>query len=364
MITALIVVAILVLLIVAHEFGHFVAAKLFKVKVLEFGIGYPPRALTFGRWGGTEYTLNWVPFGGFVRLFGDEGQAPQKGRGSFADAPRGVQILILIAGVAMNALMAWVLFTLALHIGIPQVVGSPVTGAHTDLMVAAVVPGSPADAAGFVLGDKITAVSDVNGAQIQSLTPSDVVNFVKDRGGKPITIAYIHSGKAESTTVTPAHAVIPNEADRPALGVKLALVSIHSLPWLQAAQVGLVSTGDAFQSVAGGLWSIVTDLFRGQPALQDVVGPVGLVNVVNEAAQNGLGNVLALAAFISVNLTLINLLPIPALDGGRLLLVIVEIISRRAAPRLAVQLLNTLGIALIVLLMITVTNHDVARLFA
>src|SRR3990167_6385383 len=107
MLTAFLVVAILVLLIVVHEFGHFIAAKIFGIRVDEFGIGYPPRAFSFGKWGETEYTLNWIPFGGFVRLFGEE---EEHGRGSFADAPRWKQAVILVAGVTMNIVAAWGLF--------------------------------------------------------------------------------------------------------------------------------------------------------------------------------------------------------------------------------------------------------------
>src|SRR5882672_6989037 len=108
--TALLVVLILVLLIVVHELGHFLVAKLTKVRVDEFGIGYPPRALVLGKWGQTEYTVNWLPFGGFVRLYGDDGTT-EHGRGSIGGAKRWVQALILIAGVTANALLAWLLFS-------------------------------------------------------------------------------------------------------------------------------------------------------------------------------------------------------------------------------------------------------------
>src|SRR3990167_7932597 len=117
MITALLVIGILVLLIVAHELGHFFAAKIFGVRVEEFCVGYPPRSFSFGKIGETEYTLNWIPFGGFVRLFGDEGQA-EHGRGSFIDAPRWKQAIVLVAGVAANVVAAWILFTGAYASGI------------------------------------------------------------------------------------------------------------------------------------------------------------------------------------------------------------------------------------------------------
>ena len=121
MFTALLVLVILVALIVVHELGHFLAAKLFDVRVDEFGVGYPPRAFLFGAWGGTEYTLNWIPFGGFVRLYGED-ENMQHGQGSLIDAPRWKQALILIAGVFMNALIAFMLFIFALHAGIPRVI--------------------------------------------------------------------------------------------------------------------------------------------------------------------------------------------------------------------------------------------------
>ncbi|MEK7107315.1 MAG: site-2 protease family protein, partial [Patescibacteria group bacterium] len=154
MITALLVIAILVVLIVAHELGHFIAAKIFKVRVEEFGVGYPPRAFLFGKIGETEYTFNWLPFGGFVRLFGDEGEA-KHGEGSFVDAKRHVQALILIAGVLANAILAWGLFAGALALGIPRVVDVPRPNETVHLVVADVVAGSPAEAAGIISGDNI-----------------------------------------------------------------------------------------------------------------------------------------------------------------------------------------------------------------
>lgn len=137
--TILLVIAILVLLIVVHELGHFFAAKIFGVRVDEFGVGYPPRAFSLGKWGDTEYTLNWIPFGGFVRLFGDEGPAVH-GRGSFVDASRLKQAIILVAGVSMNVIAAFFLFFGAYSIGILHVTNDQSTpGAQ--LLVTDIVPG-------------------------------------------------------------------------------------------------------------------------------------------------------------------------------------------------------------------------------
>ena len=147
-----------------------------------------------------------------------------------------------------------------------------------------------------------------------------------------------------------------------ALGIALALVANTSLPWGEAALSAFYQTGDAFKMVSSGLWGLAKGALRGAPDISQIVGPVGIVSFVGEASQNGFGSVLLLAAMISVNLAIINLIPIPALDGGRLLILAIEGIMRRGAPRLAVQMLNALGIALIVLLMVTVTYHDIARL--
>ncbi|MDO8562124.1 MAG: M50 family metallopeptidase [bacterium] len=363
MTTALLVIGILVLLIVAHELGHFIAAKLFGVHVQEFGVGYPPRAFLFGKFGGTEYTLNWLPFGGFVRIFGDEGET-EGGPGSFVRASRPVQALILAAGVLANAILAWALFAGALTYGIPRVVDNPRANEPVHLIVADVVPGSPAEAAGIIAGDEIVGVEDGAGKEQALLTPENISEFVRTRGGEQLSFSYARAGATSTVTVRPAHAVIAEQTGRPAIGVALVLVTNEALSVPEALYESLFRTRDAFVMVGGGLWGMVKEALSGRPDISGVVGPVGLVGVVSDASSHGFGNILALTGFISVNLAIINLIPIPALDGGRLLLLAIEAVWRRSAPRMAVQLLNVLGVVLIALLMITVTYHDIIRLFA
>lgn len=363
MTTALLVIGILVVLIVAHELGHFIVAKIFKVRVQEFGVGYPPRAFLFGKFGGTEYTLNWLPLGGFVRLFGDEGEA-ERGPGSFVDANRLVQAMILVAGVLANAILAWALFAGALAYGIPRVVDTPISNGQTHLVVADVVPGSPAEAGGIIAGDEILSVADSKGLSPDFLSPEQISAFVQSRGGQQVSFTYARADATSTVMIRPAHAVIADKAGRPAVGVALVLVNSGGMSWQDAMYESLFRTRDAFKSVASGLWGIVREAFSGHPNLAGIVGPVGLVGVVSDAASHGIGNVLALAGFISVNLVIINLLPFPVLDGGRLVLLIIEAIRRRSVPRMAVQLLNVLGVVLIALLMITVTYNDIARLFS
>lgn len=275
-----------------------------------------------------------------------------------------MQAAILVAGVVANAVAAWALFTVALHMGVPQAIDVPREGQAVQLIVSDIVAGSPADSAGIKPGDEIVGVTGSKGEELTTLTPSAMVDFVRVRGGKPIDILYIHAGASTTATVIPANAVLPNAAGQPALGIALVLVANVSLPWSEAAVDALYQTRNAFKNVGRDLWALLKNAVSGSPNLAGVIGPVGIVSYVGEASQNGFGSVLLLAALISVNLAIINLIPIPALDGGRLLVLGIEVAMRRSAPRLALQLLNALGIAFIIALMLVVTYQDIGRLLA
>lgn len=362
--TILFVIIILVFLILVHEFGHFLAAKLFGIRVDEFGIGFPPRALLFGKLGDTEYTLNWIPFGGFVRLFGEQEDSNERGKGSFIGSPRWKQAIILVAGVTMNAVAAYCLFAVALGVGVPGIVDQLQPNQNAQLLVSDVIAGSPADAAGIAAGDQILSITDAAGDVPDALTPTAMVAFVSDHGGQQLKVTYLHDSATTTSTVIPANGVNTQDAAQPAIGVGLVLVANVALPPLAAMHQAFYTTGESFVLVGQGLWQIISTALHGSPDLSGVVGPVGLVSQVGQAEANGIGEVIELAAFISVNLTIVNLIPIPALDGGRLLVLIVEAIMRKNAPKLAIQLLNTIGVALIILLMVTVTYNDIARLLA
>lgn len=360
----LLVIAILVVLIVGHELGHFIVAKLVGVRVVEFGLGYPPRAFKIGRWGGTDYTLNWLPFGGFVRLYGEEHEheemSDKKKWKSMSGAALWAQALILIAGVLMNVFLGWALFTAAFMNGLPTSVPEGTPDAH--LVVNGILPNSPADVAGIETGDEIISIISDKGVEVSNLVPSAVVTFVGERGGKPITISYIRAGIQDSVEIIPAHAVLSEEAGRPALGVGLALVSEIQVDFLGAMVAGFWRTIDIFVQVTIGIGGLLRDAMLGHPDLSAVIGPVGLVHVVDTAAGYGLGQILGIAAFISINLAIINLIPVPAFDGGRLLFVAIEGISRRRIPSLVAQTLNLAGFALIIILMVVVTYQDLGRL--
>ncbi|HWP61012.1 MAG TPA: M50 family metallopeptidase [Candidatus Paceibacterota bacterium] len=359
--TALLVILILVLLIIAHELGHFIAAKLSGVRVDEFGVGYPPRAFLFGKVGQTEYTLNWLLFGGFVRLFGDEGGG-ERGRGSFVAASRTRQIVILSAGIVMNLLVGFALFAFAFHAGIPRAVDSP--GPGVQLLISDVVPGSPADAARIHAGDSLIEIMDRHGASPQIMSPAAISTFLSDKGGQPIVLYYERDGENLSANLIPANGVIPGQASRPGLGIGMVLVSRTQLTWMESLSGAWWASLDAVARCGETVWTIIVTSLHGAPALGDVVGPVGLASVVGQAAAAGFVQVVWLAGFISINLAVINLVPIPALDGGRLVILGAEAILRRRVSKLAVHVLNAVGITLIIVLMVVVTYHDIAHLVA
>lgn len=362
--TGLLVIAILVLLIVGHELGHFIVAKAVGVRVVEFGIGYPPRAFKIGRWGGTEYTLNWLPFGGFVRLYGEEHEheelsSKQKWQ-SMAGAPLWAQASILIAGVLMNVVLGWALLTIGFMNGLPTSVSEDTPGAH--LVVNGVLLNSPAEVAGIETGDEIKSIVSERGVGVSELTPSAIIAFVEVHGGEELTLAYERDGVPNEAVMIPAHAVLSESAGRPALGVALALVSDTEVDFFTALVFGWQRTIDIFLQVGAGVIALIADAVSGKPDIAALIGPVGLVSVVDSASGYGVGQLFGIAAFISINLAIINLIPIPAFDGGRLLFVAAEGITRRRIPALVAQSLNLIGFVLIILLMVVVTYQDFGRI--
>ena len=361
---ALLVIAILVVLILGHELGHFIVAKLMGVRVVEFGLGYPPRAFKIGRWGGTEYTINWLPFGGFVRLYGDELEHEEasatKKYQSLANAPLYAQGLILVAGIIMNVLLGWALFSIAFMQGLPTSVPEGTPGAH--LVVNGVLANSPAEVAGMKTGDEIVKMTADDGTSAEDMTPTSVISFVEAHGGKKIVVTYDRGGTTESATIIPAHAVLTETAGRPALGVALALVSETHVSVWGAIAAGFFRTIDILTQVSVGIFQLIVNGLQGHLDLTQVIGPVGLVGVVGTEAAYGIGQILGIAAFISINLAVINLIPIPAFDGGRLLFVALEGIFRRRIPSIIAQSFNLAGFGLIIILMVLVTYHDIAHL--
>ncbi len=369
--TILIFIAVLLVLILVHEFGHFIFAKIFKVRVDEFGIGYPPKAMKLAKVKDTEYSLNWLPFGGFVRLFGEDKEeaelTDEEKKRSFAHKKPWQKILILVAGAMFNFILAWFLFAYVYYSGTPLFWDKTYVE-NAQLLVSETKPGSPAQVAGISTGDIILGLSlkDNPKEKPKMLSPDFVALFISEYPGKTIILQFKdkESSEIKSVELIPTQGIIDSEPDRAAVGMSMTLQSTRSFGLFESLALGLKSAIDISVDIMKGLAKLFTDAVNFSADLKNVAGPVGIAAMVGEASQVGFGYLLYFTALISVNLAVINLLPIPALDGGRIVFVLYEWIFRRQAPAWFENSVNFVGFALLIILMLAVTYNDILRLLS
>ncbi len=358
----LIFVVILVALIIGHEFGHLLAAKASGMKVPEFGLGFPPK-LWGKKIGNTEYTINALPLGGFVKIVGED-DADATDPAAFARRPRVLQAATLLAGPLSNIFLGLVLSTLAFMVGIPAIIDSSTNTAHITrphVLAADVLPKSPAAETGIKAGDEIVSIS-AKGVSTSIQKPQDVLDAITNAEGT-VTLAVRRSGTDMNFVVTPKTGIDSAHPDHAVIGIAPALVGTLSLPIGEAFLAGITDTYQKTKEVAVGVGSLIGHAVTFSADFSQVSGPVGIVSVVGDAAGFGLGSILSLAALISINLGIINLLPFPALDGGRLAFLAVETISRKRIPAKIASTLNMFGFVALIVLMLAVTAHDLFRLF-
>lgn len=367
--TILIFFAVLVVLILAHEFGHFIVAKRSGIRVDEFGIGFPPKIFS-KKIGETDYSINLLPIGGFVKIWGEDPTEEHYEEGavserSFVKQPRYIQALVLVAGVLMNVLLAYVLYVSAYMIGIPTAVDDPTSPSvqNIKLLVSSVLPDSPASAA-LKASDEIVSVRTDSAALTakNELTTRAVSDFIASSEG-PVTFEIVRRGEAQSITVTPVTGIISEMPERKATGISMTLVGTQHYPFYSAIIEGAKRTGTSLYDVAIGLGSFFAGVFTGKADLSQVTGPVGIVGLVEDAAALGFAWLLTFSAFISLNLAVINFLPFPALDGGRLMFVAIEAITRKPIKPLIASRVNQIGFIALLALMAIVTFRDIANLF-
>ena len=368
----IIFIIILSALIIVHELGHFLVAKKFGIRVDEFGLGFPPRARQLFTWKGTPFTLNWLPFGGFVKIFGEnpeqlelsahgqEGNSrptPTALSDSFQSKNHGIQASVLAAGVVGNFLFAWLLFSLGFITGLPAPadLSLPIENART--VITTVLPASPAATAGLKSGDAIVSLSR-NGAY-SGLTPEEASNFIAQLP-VPIIFEVERGGQVSTRIVTPEGGII---GDRLAVGISMDVIGIVKLPPHEALWYGLKTTSELTLLTGQAIGTFIFQALGGRADLSGITGPVGIVGMVGDARELGLAYLLTFTALISINLSIINLLPFPALDGGRLLFIGIEVLTRRSVPPRIFNLVNAVGFALLILLMIFITVQDVRNIF-
>lgn len=359
---------VLFVLILVHEWGHFIVAKKTGMRVDEFGIGFPPKLFGIQK-GETEYTFNALPIGGFVRIWGEnyedktgsesDSPAGEDVSRSFNSRPKWAQALVLVAGVTMNILFAWFLFSLAFIVGVPTAVEESVATDSAQLYVANVLADSPA--AALPAGAVINQVQ-VGEETISSPSTSEFTDLITATAPAPILVSYSHSDKETTVNIVPVQNIIPSQPEQYAVGVSLAMIENVSQPIPAAILNGLYATGNGLVSIATGLYGLISQAFVGEADFSQVAGPIGIVGMVGDAAAFGFTALLTFTAVISLNLAVINLLPFPALDGGRLLFVAIEAITKKQIPTVWAGRLNLVGFGILMLLMIAVTYNDIARL--
>jgi regulator of sigma E protease len=363
----IIFIVMLLVLVVVHEFGHFFAAKRFGIRVDEFGFGFPPKL--FGKkYGETEYTLNLLPIGGFVKIFGENPDeentnGPDRSR-SFVNKPAWQQAIVLFAGVFANFLLAWFFFSFGFMTGLPTSVGSEPLGykvSDVHLVVVSVSVKSPAESAGLMSGDKIISV-DSGKDSLTDINSNTVKSFVVSHKDKEINIGYIR-GKNDGIKYVKVTPVINMADGRPIIGIAMDQIGTLKLPFFSALFEGMRLNWSMVKGTALGLYGLIKDGLGGHGSFASVTGPVGMVGIVGDAYKLGFIYLLSFAGLISINLAIINILPFPALDGGRLFFLLIEKIKgSRINPKFA-NTANMIGFGILILLMVVVTYHDVVKLF-
>lgn len=371
----IIFIVILLVLVLVHEFGHFSVAKKFGIRVDEFGFGFPPKL--FGKkFGETEYTFNLLPIGGFVKIFGETPDdesltGPDKDR-SFVNKPKWQQALVLVAGVVMNFLLAWVLFSVGFMTGMPTSVGSMPPGQtleNVSLMITSISPDSPAEKAGLKAGDKILEISVPSSSDsndyLKDPNPDTLKEFVVREGSlatekNPLGISYIRGNEEPNIAF-----IVPlkNEANVPTIGIAMDQIGTAKLPIWKAFWEGGRLTITATKATITGLFGLIWDAIRGNGTMESVTGPVGMVGIVGDAYSFGFVYLLSFAAIISINLGVINLFPFPALDGGRLFFLAIEKIKGSPIKPKVANMANMIGFFILITLMLVITYHDVVKLF-
>ncbi|RJP80931.1 MAG: RIP metalloprotease RseP [Candidatus Zixiibacteriota bacterium] len=350
--TLLAFIVVLGVIIFVHELGHFLAAKAVGIRVETFSLGFPPKAVS-RKVGETEYVIGWVPLGGYVKMAGmvDESMDEKPLTGApweFMSKSYPQKIFVISAGVLMNFLLGiLIFFLLTWFIGIAQV-GGPVVGA--------VVPGLPAADAGIQEGDTITVI---NGQEIA--TWQELTDIVHPAAGESLMVRWVHEGETREALLVPQERTFPQGDST----VTLGLIGIN--PRANFEKVGLF---EAFRNGLRITWFIITQSLRvvqmlitGQAGMNDVAGPIGIAQISGQTIRSGVVDFISLIANVSVSIGLLNILPLPVLDGGHLVFITIEAIIRRPIPTKVKLNIQKVGLVLLLALFLVVSFNDILRFF-
>ncbi|MBI2031943.1 MAG: RIP metalloprotease RseP [Candidatus Levybacteria bacterium] len=363
-ITVLVFLLILSVLVLVHEAGHFFVAKKLGIKVEEFGFGLPPRIFGIKR-GETIYSINLLPIGGFVKLYGEdeagagrvkrgftekESKAVDKDRAFFA-RPVWQRALVVVAGVVMNFLLAVVIITYFFGVAGVQAPGDKV-------IVSQIVKNSPADKSGLKSGD---IIETINGIQITS--PKTLVSVTKSHLGEKIALhVQKESGEEKDITLVPRKNYPTNEGP---MGISISSnIVTKKYPLYQAPLIGLMEAFKQSWAIIAGLGMVFSQLLFHAQIPKGVAGPVGIAQLTGQFIQFGPLAVLSLVSLLSLNLAILNILPIPALDGGRLFFILIEGVTGRKVPQKYEAYAHAIGMAILLALIAFITLSDIIRLIS
>jgi regulator of sigma E protease len=380
MTTVLIFIIVLSVLVFVHELGHFWTARKLGVKAEEFGFGFPPRAFGFyknkaGKWlflrGKTDpntlkeedrpmdtvYSVNWLPLGGFVKIKGENGEGKQE-TDSFAAKAIWKRALILSAGVIMNIILAIALLSVGYMMGLPESLDNIKPSAKVSdpqVFVMDVLAQSPAEKAGLQAGDIIISVNE------QKITSNEELqNIVAEVVGQETAFVIKRKGGEQEIMIAPE---LLAGAERPAIGVSIYASGLVRYPFFTAIIEGFKLTFWLFWMIILAFYGLIRDIFMGVNVSSQVAGPVGIATLTGQVATMGFTYLLQFTALLSLNLALINILPFPALDGGRLLFLLIEKFIGRPIRQSIEAWIHTIGFWLLIILIVFVTYKDIARLF-
>lgn len=380
------VIIALSVIILFHEGGHFIFSKLSKIKVEEFGLGYPPRAvglakiknsqkwkLFFGKKEpadseGTIYSLNWIPFGGFNKIKGEDGTSDDPD--NFYAKNIWQRFLSIFGGVLMNIILAIILFSICFMVGMPTAgdQASPGQAAQVKnigVQIVSVKKDSPAGQVGLMQGDILLSIDD------QAITEMGMLSeYSKDKVGQEINLEIKRNSNNLKFKIIPQKAkdiftmeeLGDNNPERGAVGVSLVEAKVVSYPFFIAIWQGIKTTISTCGQIISGIYLILKELFVSHKMIGEAVGVVGIATFVGEAYQIGFVYFLQFLALVSVAIAISQVLPIPALDGGRLVFLLIEAVRGKPVNRKTEAIIHNVSFIILILLMVFITYKDLLRL--
>ncbi len=386
MMTIIIFFLVLGILVLAHELGHFITAKRNGVGAEEFGFGFPPRLVgtyknksgkrcwVFGNKEITEeikdrdetiYSFNLLPLGGFVKIIGENGAIDEVDKNddkNFANKSIWIRFKILAAGVTMNIILAVVLFSLAFWMGLPEVLEDTNTDTTIPVIITMVVPESPADKVGLQAGDSIINVT-TNTAEIITINSTkQLQQIIKEQAGQEISFGIRHPKETQINKIKITPRQNPPEGEG-ATGIGLGKTRVVRHTLIDSVKLGIETTYKMTLMILIFLGKLIASPFTKESVAGDVTGPIGIAKMSGQAAKLGLAFLMQFTAMLSVNLAVINILPFPGLDGGRIFFLLIEKIKGSPIDQKLEGTINTIGFFMLLGLMALVVVKDIFRFF-